>query len=83
VAKAHELQEAGESLELERLLMGLVWDYLDRLTEGRYFTLEVVLAYIFKWDILSRWLGYDRERAQERLEELVSDAIDGYSPLFG
>ncbi|MDZ7749753.1 MAG: hypothetical protein U5K43_13860 [Halofilum sp. (in: g-proteobacteria)] len=83
VTQAAELLAAGESLELERLLMGLVWDHLSRLTETRPFSLEHVLAYVFKWDILSRWLAYDVTAARDRLEELTSDAIDGHSPLFG
>lgn len=83
VAQAADLLAADESLELERLLMGLVWDHLGRLTETRPFSLERVLAYVFKWDILSRWLAYDASTARNRLEELASDAIDGHSPLFG
>ncbi len=82
VTHAAELLAAGESLELERLLMGLVWDYLTQLTEMRPFSLELVLGYVFKWDILSRWLAYNESEARDRLEELASDAIHGYSPLF-
>ena len=82
VRDAYELLEAGESLELQRLLMGLVWDHLTRLTEQRPFSLEHILAYVFKWDILSRWLAYDEAGARQHLEELTSDAVAGHSPVF-
>lgn len=82
VTQAADLLADGESLELERLLMGLVWDHLDQLTQTRPFSLERVLAYVFQWDILNRWLAYDAAAARERLEDLAGDAIDGYSPLF-
>lgn len=83
VTQAHALLEAGESLELERLLMGLVWDHLVQLTEDRPFTLEYLLGYTFRWDILHRWLTADAERARDRLDDLVSDALDGWTPVFG
>jgi len=70
-ARAH--LEAGEALALDRLLMGLVWDKMDRIAEGDVFSFEALLAYLFKWGILDLWLSYDREDAGARFEELVSE----------
>jgi hypothetical protein len=83
VARAHALLESGDSLELERLLMGLVWDHLLQLTEDRPFSLEYLLGYTFRWDILHRWLSADPDGARARLDDLVSDALDGCTPVLG
>lgn len=63
--------EARESLATERFLFELGWRHYGRLAEGREFMLEGVLAYLFKWDILKRWLSYDPGRAEERFRTLM------------
>jgi hypothetical protein len=65
-ARAH--LEGEETLALDRLLMGEVWDRMDRIAERDVFSFEALLAYLFKWDILDQWLSYDREAAQARFE---------------
>jgi hypothetical protein len=79
-ARAHV--EAGEALALERLLMSVNWDWVDRLAQGNEFGFEKVLAYLFKWHILQRWLSYDSEAAKARFEELITGVIDEKERLF-
>lgn len=79
-ARAH--LEAGEALALDRLLMNLAWDTMDRIAEGNEFGLEALLAYLFKWDILEQWLSYDKEEAKTRFEELVSEVTGEQGQLF-
>jgi len=74
--------EAGEALALDRLLMNLVWDTMDRMAEGSEFGLEALLAYLFKWDILEQWLSYDTEEAKTRFDELVSEVTGEQGRLF-
>lgn len=82
IPQARAYLEAGAALALDRLLMNLVWDTMDRMAEGSEFGLEVLLAYLFKWDILEQWLSYDTEEAKTRFEELVSEVIGEQGRLF-
>jgi len=72
ISQAREHFENGETLQLEELLMELVWDALDRRAFGRYFEFENIIAYLFKWDILQRWLSYREEAARQKFEELAT-----------
>lgn len=80
-ARAH--LEAGETLALDRLLMGQVWDRMDRIGEQDLFSFEALLAYLFKWDVLDQWLSYDREAAKVRFESLIAEVSGAESKLFG
>ena len=74
--------EAGETLEVQRLLMDAVWQHLSALESGQTFTFERVLIYLFKWDIVRRWLTYACEAAAQRFEHLLREALVDHSPVF-
>ncbi len=74
--QVREHLESGNALALERLLFNLVWDGVDRFKEEVFFGFDVVLAYLFKWDIAQRWLAYDVEAARARFDELVAEALN-------
>lgn len=82
IHKARAHLEAGETVALERLLMGLLWDRMDRLTQGHEFEFEAVLAYLFKWDALNQWLSRDRENAKARFEEILLESIGEHKQFF-
>jgi hypothetical protein len=73
VPKARELLQAGETLELERLILNYSWKLLDRLGSGKEFLFEAIVAYVFKWNIIQYWLGFDPKGAQERFAALVGE----------
>ena len=81
IPQARQYLVAGETLPLERLLMGLIWDRVDLLTPDM-FAFDTVLAYLFKWDILRRWLACHRKAAQIRFETLVTEVIGEHDRLF-
>ena len=74
--------EKGAGLDLERFIMGLVWDRFDRQVPGGPFGIEALVAYLFKWCILQQWLTYDKEDARERFGELVAEVVDEWDELF-
>ena len=74
--------EKGTALELERLVLGLVWDRFDLPLQGGPFGIEALVAYLFKWGILQQWLSYDKDDAQRRFEELVAEVSDEWDELF-
>lgn len=67
--------EAGDALGLERLLMDNLWTRLGRIAERDPFGFEPVIAFVFRWDILERWLSYDAEAGKTRFQNLVSEVI--------
>ena len=76
IPQVREYLENGNSLELERLQMNHVWDGVDSLADKNYFGIDVILSYLFKWDIMQRWLANNVDTAKERFDELVSEAIN-------
>ncbi len=74
--------EAGDALGLERLLMDAVWTRLGRIGERSPFGFEPVIAFLFRWDILQRWLSYDAEAGKERFQELISEVTREHQQLF-
>ena len=75
IPKARKHLENGEALALEKLVMSLVWDSLDRSAVGKNFVLENVLIFLSKWDILRRWLSYGEDTALRRFEELTAGLL--------
>ena len=73
IPEIRRLLEQEESLALEERLMNLVWDSADRLSLGIYFELETVVAFLIKWDILRRWLSYEREPAKAEFARLAEE----------
>ena len=71
-----------EPLALQRLLLSVTWERMELLTRGSMFGFEVVLAYLFKWDILQRWLSYNRKEAQTRFDTLVTEVIGEHDQFF-
>jgi len=83
INEARRLLEARSALELERLLMNVVWQRLGRVADTRPFGFESVFAFSFKWDILNRWLSYQAEAAVERFRELVTEGMREYQKQYG
>ena len=79
IPEAREQLEDGNSVALEKLVMGLVWTSLDRAAVGKNFVLENVIVFLSKWDILQRWLSYGEEPALDRFEKLAAGLRVGES----
>ncbi|NIV92669.1 DUF2764 family protein, partial [candidate division KSB1 bacterium] len=72
IPEVRQLLQIEETLELQKFIMNLSWKFLDQLTEGHYFTVDVFLTYLFKWDLLNRWLLYNKHNAIIRFEKLTT-----------
>lgn len=82
LGEAAQLLESGAALELERLLMNAVWTRLGRIAERSPFGIEPVIAFVFRWDILQRWLSYDADKGKTRFQELVMEVTREQQQLF-
>ena len=83
INEAERLIETRDSLSLERLLLGIVWDYLTRISVGHEFDFEAVVIYVLRWDLIARWSSYDGARAVRRFNQLVDTGLGRYGHLFG
>jgi hypothetical protein len=73
--EARRLLEDGDSLGLERHLLGTVWNHLERVSEGHHFDFEAVVVYASRWDLVARWTGCQGDAAVARFDELVESAL--------
>ncbi len=83
VRQASELIEQDRSLELEKLMLEVVWRHYERVGQGHYFDFPAVVIYVLKWDVINRWSSYDKEHAMLRFDELISTGLEGVSIEFG
>ena len=82
VDEAAKRLESSDACGLERLLMEAVWTRLGRIGEATPFGFEPVFAFLFRWDILQRWLSYDAEAGKTRFQELISEVTREHQQLF-
>jgi hypothetical protein len=82
VGEAQRLIESRDSLGVERLLLGTVWNYLTRISEGHEFDFEAVVIYVLRWDLIARWSSYNGARAASRFDRLVDSGLGRYGQLF-
>jgi hypothetical protein len=82
IDEARGLLEAGNATGFERLLMDAVWRQLSRIADRQPFGFEQVLAFVFKWDIVQRWLSYDADAAKTRFRELIAEVTRDHQQLF-
>jgi len=73
IAEARMLLESGDALALEKLLMHAVWSRLQGLSDAYPFRFEAVFSYMFRWDILARWVGFDAEGARASFAQLLTE----------
>ncbi len=75
LAEAERHIVANDALALERLLLGVVWSHLERISDGHYFDFEAVVIYLMRWDLIARWTSHDGDEAERRFAELVDAAL--------
>ena len=82
VVRFQQLIEQRDALQMERVLLDTVYKELARVRDLHHFDFESVALYVLMWDIIARWTGYDKERAQERFDLLVGEGLGDYADLF-
>jgi len=82
IPEAQTFLDRGDAMALEKLMMGQSWKKLSQISDGHPFRFEQVFAFVYKWDILHRWLSYDAEKARERFEELILEVTSDHQNLF-
>jgi hypothetical protein len=65
-------------LEKEKAMDTMRWDFLDDRNTFNYFTVEVLLAYIIKLQLVQRWLEMDYETGKEMFRKLLDQLEQSY-----
>ncbi len=65
----HQPQQA------QRLLFTELWSHWSRWDEHYYFSLESVVLYVARWEILHRWASQDAALGQQRFDNLVDNIL--------
>ena len=73
--KIIEFIEAEKYLNLEHYLDLLRFEIIDELNRFNYFTIEQVLGYSLKLEILERWIALTDEKGKEKLSVLSGKDI--------
>ena len=82
IAQARSLIEARDALGLERLVIDVVWKKLSEIEGRTSFGFERIIAFVFKWEFVKRWLSYDAGAAKERFQELIAEVTSEHQQIF-
>lgn len=72
VEEVSRIFEMPEATERERKLDLLKWAWLDEETFFNYFSVERLLVFLLKTEIIERWMPIDKERGAQVFRNLVS-----------
>jgi len=57
--------------EREKAIDQMIWEYLDEHTFFEYFTIDRILAFVIRLDMVSRWMTIDTERGIQLFREAL------------
>jgi hypothetical protein len=72
------IDESNNSMEKEKAVDTLRWEYLDELNTFNYFTIEVLLAFVIKLFMVERWMQLDPETGRQMFKQMISDLEKSY-----
>ncbi len=67
------INDESNIVEKERKIDMIRWDLAEELSEGEYFSINFVLAYLSKINIIARWSLLNAERGREMFAKLMSE----------
>lgn len=79
IEKLLSILENKNLLDREKNLDLMRWNYLDELTTFKYFTIEVVLAFVIRLFTLDRWIYLDKSRGEELFNRYLERLKMSYS----
>ena len=79
--KLESLLDTDDILGRERGIDDLMWAKIDELTIFDYFNIDVVLGFIAKLHIVSRWLKLDPESGKAMFSRLVDEVRGSYKGI--
>lgn len=62
----------------EKALDNLRWNYIDELNTFNYFSIEVIIGYVLKLQMASRWLSLDAATGADLFRRILNDLENSY-----
>ncbi len=81
IVSAVKLLQQRDTPGLERLILGTIWEQLERARLGHHFDFVAVVIYVLQWNIINRWTRYDRKEVAAQLDTLVSTGLGDFKNL--
>jgi len=78
IEKVLQITDTDDILLREKAIDLLRWNYLDELNTFNYFTVEVLMAYYLKLDIIERWLKLDYATGEEMFRRMLGELQNSY-----
>ena len=66
--KVQELFDQQSPVKTEKMLFELRWSYLNRMDSAFYFSLDNLIIYYLKLQLLEQWSRFNREQGKEVLD---------------
>ncbi len=83
VAQVAELLDSDTPFAVEQILLDTAWkSCLQLATQIDPFSFEAVLLYMFRWELVYRWVSRDEQTGQERFKQIVAQSMGEYATLF-
>ena len=76
--KLLSIDENSNSMEKEKAVDMLRWEFLNELNTFNYFTIEVLIAYVIKLFMVERWLQLDPETGRLMFKQIISELEKSY-----
>ena len=67
------IHENNDIFEQEMSIDLLKWKYMSEINTFNYFTIERILAYVFEFMIVERWLSLDTEQSKQIFKNVLKD----------
>ncbi|MBK6345045.1 MAG: DUF2764 family protein [Bacteroidales bacterium] len=78
IEKVLQITDTDDILLREKAIDLLRWNYLDELNTFNYFTVEVLMAYYLKLEIIERWLKLDYATGEEMFRRMLGELQNSY-----
>jgi len=72
---------AGEVVQAQRVLFEHTWRQWRRLATEFTFSLEAVILYLARWEIIHRWTSRDAQAGRERFDTMIQDTLGDHANL--
>jgi hypothetical protein len=67
------IDEETDLIEREHKIDRLRWNWIDEVNFFNYFTIERVVGYLFKLQMLERWIALHEESGRQKFKEIVGN----------
>ncbi|MBN2788620.1 MAG: DUF2764 family protein [Candidatus Delongbacteria bacterium] len=73
-----QIFEIEDLMQREKAIDMLKWDWLEERTFFNYFTVEKLISYYIKLEMIERWINLDPDTGKELFEKFIKELESGY-----